>query len=274
MSCQKVSIIMGIYNCQNTLNEAIQSILSQTYQNWEFIICDDCSTDNTYEIAERYAELYPDKITLIRNSENLKLASTLNKCLKIVTGHYIARMDGDDISLPQRLEKQVEFLNDHREYDLVGTQMISFDESGDVGVKFISEKPNKYHLGLTTPFAHATIMARKYVYDRLNGYRIAKEIRRCEDVDLWFRFFYEGFTGYNLQIPLYKVRETVDDFKRRSFTHGVDTVKICFTGYKMLNYPKRYYLFLLKPLIVSLMPAVMMKRLHNLKDKKNKCRSV
>lgn len=263
----KISVIMGIYNCEDTLHEAIQSIINQTYQNWEFIICDDCSTDNTLQIAQKYAELYPDKIILLKNSENLKLAGTLNKCLKVATGNYIARMDGDDISLPNRFEKQVEFLNQHCEYDLVGTQMISFDEYGDVGVKVLNEKPNKYSLRFNTPFAHPTIMSQKYVYDRLNGYRVLKQTRRCEDLDLWFRFFSEGFRGYNLPIPLYKFRERVSDFKRRHFIYGIDAAKVCLEGYRMLNYPKKYYIFLLKPIIVSLLPAFMMKLIHSLKDR-------
>ena len=104
---EKVSIIMGIYNCQDTLPEAIDSILEQTYTNWELILCDDCSTDNTYSIAEQYKNKYPEKIILIRNSENKKLAFTLNHCLEYATGEYVARMDGDDISAPNRFEKQL-----------------------------------------------------------------------------------------------------------------------------------------------------------------------
>ena len=107
---EKISIIMGIYNCEKTLPEAIESILAQTYTNWELIMCDDCSTDNTYSIAKKYQEKYTDKIILVRNNENCRLAYSLNHCLKYASGKYIARMDGDDISLPHRFERQIEFL--------------------------------------------------------------------------------------------------------------------------------------------------------------------
>ena len=98
-----VSIIMGIYNCAETLPEAIESILNQTYLNWELIMCDDGSSDDTWKIAIRYAEKYPDKIKILKNESNKGLNYTLNRCLKKATGKYIARMDGDDISMPERL---------------------------------------------------------------------------------------------------------------------------------------------------------------------------
>lgn len=261
---------MGVYNCEDTLDEALQSIINQTYENWELIICDDCSKDSTFEIAKKYSELYSDKIKLIKNDKNLKLANSLNNCLKLVSGDFIARMDGDDISLPKRFETQVEFLNNNLEYDLVGSRVISFDEYGDVGVKPIIEKPDKYCFRLTPPFAHPTIMARKYVYEELGGYRVAKETRRCEDLDLWFRFYKKEFSGYNIQTPLYKLREHKSDFKRRKFSHGLDAAKVCLRGFKLLNYPKKYYIYLLKPVISSLLPSFMRKMIHNARDKKFK----
>ena len=98
----KISVIMGIYNCAETLDEAVNSILGQTETNWELIMCDDGSTDNTYVIAEKYVQQYPNKIVLIRNDKNRGLNYTLNRCLKKAKGKYIARMDGDDLSLSER----------------------------------------------------------------------------------------------------------------------------------------------------------------------------
>lgn len=96
---------MGVYNCADTLPEAIESIINQTYSNWELIICDDCSTDETWAVLERYQAKYPEKIKLVKNQINSKLAFSLNHCLKYATGEYVARMDGDDISVPDRFEK-------------------------------------------------------------------------------------------------------------------------------------------------------------------------
>lgn len=263
-----ISVIMGIYNCADTLPEAIESILSQTYTDWQLVLCDDASKDDTYAVAKRYREQYPDKIVLIRNEENCRLAATLNHCLQYATGGYIARMDGDDLSVPDRFEKQVAFLESHPEYDLVGSQMISFDETGDKGVKGCVEKPDKYMLRKGATFCHATILARRHVYDTLQGYTVSKEIKRCEDIDLWYRFYAAGFVGYNLQEPLYKVREDMTAFKRRKFSDGLDAMKVCKRGFRLLNFPKRYYIYLLKPIVASLTPAWVMKWYHNRRDKK------
>lgn len=85
---KKVSIIMGIYNCADTLSQAIDSILNQTYTDWELIMCDDASTDNTYDVAKSYRDKYPEKIVLIKNEVNSKLSFTLNHCLKYASGEY------------------------------------------------------------------------------------------------------------------------------------------------------------------------------------------
>ena len=94
----EISVIMAIYNCADTVACAIDSILNQTYSDWELILCDDGSVDDTYKIAEEYKNKYPDKIKLIKNPSNQGLPASLNNCLKKASGKYIARMDGDDIS--------------------------------------------------------------------------------------------------------------------------------------------------------------------------------
>ena len=100
-----VSIIMGVYNDQETISTCIDSIINQDYHNWEFIICDDCSTDETLSIVKKYAQK-DSRIKVIQNTKNEKLAYSLNHCLKYSSGEYIARMDGDDIALPHRLRTQ------------------------------------------------------------------------------------------------------------------------------------------------------------------------
>lgn len=260
----KISIIMGVYNCESTLRESIDSILEQTYDNWELIICDDCSKDRTLYIAKEYSEKYPDKIKVIKNEKNITLAPTLNRCIEFVTGDYIARQDGDDISLKYRLEKQVKFLFENPEFDLVGTKMILFDENGIKGVRGVSESiPNKFTMLKGTAFCHATILAKTEVYKKLNGYRVTKYTTRCEDMDLWFRFFESGFTGYNLDEPLYKVRDDNNAYKRRTFRNYFNIFVISLRGYIRLNMPIKYYVYLIKPLITPLIPKKLIKKYHN-----------
>ena len=112
----RISVIMGIHNCEKTLREAVDSICRQTYTNWELILWDDGSTDGTYKIAQEYAAEYPDRIRAFHDRENRKLSHALNECLCRAEGELIARMDGDDVSRPERLEKQVRYLQEHPEY--------------------------------------------------------------------------------------------------------------------------------------------------------------
>jgi len=139
----KVSIIMGIFNCAETLPEAIDSVLAQTFSDWQLILCDDGSKDNTYGIAKEYQGRFPEKILLLQNERNMGLNHTLNRCLQVVSGEYVARMDGDDISLPTRIEKEAAFLDAHPEYAIVSTPMIFFDEHGDWGRSYAIEEPTK-----------------------------------------------------------------------------------------------------------------------------------
>lgn len=256
-----VSVIMGIYNCEDTLEKAVGSIICQSYKNWELIMCDDGSNDNTYEIAKNY-EIRDCRIRVIRNKNNMQLAYSLNRCLEVSQGKYVARMDADDISLPMRFEKQISFLESHPEIDVVGSQRIIFDENREYGVPECEEFPSKKSVLYGAPFAHPTIMMKKHVYDELNGYTVSKKTIRAEDLDLWFRFFSLGYKGYNIQEPLLKYHESLDDYKKRSVRAGWETTRVMLQGYRLLQVSKRRYFLALKPLVSSIIPAYVMRKYH------------
>lgn len=257
-----VSVIMGVYNCEKTIKKCIDSIINQTYKNWEFIICDDCSTDNTLSIIQEYKQK-ESRIILIHNDKNLRLAASLNKCLSIAKGKYIARMDADDESFPNRIETQVEFLEKNIEFDVVGCNRMIFDDNGDKGIRKSIEKPEKNILIKDTPFAHPTIMMRKEVYDKLNGYVSNKLTMRAEDLDLWFRFYEHNFKGYNIQEVLYRYRESREDYSRRTFKAGVQTAKVYLNGYRKIKIPIIKRIYFLKPIIVALIPNAILERYHS-----------
>ena len=264
----KVSIIMGIYNCEDTLAKAIDSILEQTYTSWELIMCDDCSTDGTYEIAKSYQEQYPDKIILLKNEVNKKLAFTLNHCLSCAKGEYIARMDGDDVSQPTRLQKQVEFLNSHHEIDCVGTGRIIFDDEGEYGTFAELENPTKLTIVKHVPFAHPTIMMKASVYKALGGYTVSKATLRAEDADLWYRFFASGYKGYVIQEPLYRYRESKQDFKKRTLKAAIGARKVKLNGYRLLGVPRKMWILAWKPVLIACIPKGIMFKYHRKRYKK------
>lgn len=264
---KKISVIMPIYNVEKTLSEAVDSIINQTYTNWQLIMCDDASTDNTYEIARAYADKYPEKIILIKNEKNSKIRVTLNNCLKYADGEYIARMDGDDISVSTRFEKQVSFLENNPKYIVVGTAMIPFDDNGEYPVRYYEnvEDPNKKRSCL-----HATLLCRREMYDRLGGYCTKWYTNRCEDQYLWYSLSAnkDMFT-YNLDEPLYKVREDRNTYKRRNLKNAFTTSVCLIHCYHMMHFPPLKYIAVLRPYVAAILPYKVMKKYHDRKDKNN-----
>ena len=261
MDNDKISVIMAVYNCVDYLPEAIESILNQTYTNWELILCDDASTDGTYEVAQKYYRRYPEKIILIRNKINSKLPFSLNRCLEHASGKYIARMDGDDKCLPERFEYQISYLKEHPEFDLVGTAMQRFNEPELGIINYSIDNPDYFTLRKHIPFHHATILTYKKVYDKLGGYTVSKRTERGQDYDLWFRFYHEGFKGNNLREPLYLVREDNNAIRRRSAKVRINGIKTTLIGFRLLGYP---WWWAIKPITVSLLKCVVPFRIVDL----------
>lgn len=263
----KISIIMGVYNCESTLRESVDSILSQTYTNWEFIICDDCSQDGTYEILQEYKEQYPEKFVILKNETNMGLNYTLNKCIESCTGEFIARQDGDDLSLCHRFEKEMEILMQNDTYALVSSSMISFDENGDFGIIKHPEVPSATDFRFGSPFCHAPVIMRRHILEEVGGYSVAKHLLRVEDYHLWFKIYSKGYIGYNLSEPLYKMRDDRNAVKRRTFKNRVNEARLKCWGFKKLKIPKRYYYYILKPLILGFVPTWLYTILHRNKLK-------
>lgn len=251
----KVSVIMGIYNTNNKVmvKKAIDSIINQSFSDFEFIICDDGSSDNTYEIVKEIIS-NDKRCILIKNNRNMGLAYSLNNCLKIAKGEYIARMDADDISMLDRFEKQVKFLDNNPQYAIVGGNAELFNEKGTYSERVMKEYPTKEDLLFGTIFIHPSIMMRKDVLLKLNGYRAVKETSRCEDYDLWLRLYTYGYKGYNIQENIYKFREDINAFKRRKYKYRIDEARVRYKGFKNLKLFPKGYIYVIKPLIVGLIP--------------------
>lgn len=181
----KVTVLMPVYNGEKYLREATESILNQTYTDFEFLIIDDGSTDNSAELVESY---HDPRIRLVRNGANLKLIETLNRGLKLAVGEYIARMDCDDISLPRRLEIQTGLLDRFPDVGVAGGRVRIVDER----LQFIAapERPitvlqNRWRLLYKTPLMHPTAVFRRSLALDLGGY--SPDAVHAEDYDLWSR---------------------------------------------------------------------------------------
>ena len=256
-----VSVIMGTYNNEKTIGRCIDSVESQTFTDWEFIICDDHSEDATYEILERRAAADP-RIKLLRNKRNMRLAYCLNRCLKAASGRYIARMDDDDECFPDRFEKQTAFLDKYPGFDVVGSSFVMISEGRDMGVCVFPDFPDESLLLKNPPFCHPSVMMRSEAYAKLGGYRSVKETMRAEDLDLWFRFFEKGLKGYNMQEPLIKRTIELSDYKKRTLRSGIMTAKVYLEGYRRIGIPVYKRIFALKPVVSAVMPDRILYRYH------------
>lgn len=181
----KISVLMPVYNGERYLQEAVESILAQTFTDLELIIVDDGSTDHTSEILTRFQD---PRVRLVRNENNQGIVKSRNIGLKAARGEYIACMDADDVSLPRRFAKQVEFLDSHPEVGVMGTGVLVMDSSGlrTLRRQIITEhQVMRWGLCFFTPIMHSTVMMRRKVAEEAGGYR--QEMVLAEDYDLWRR---------------------------------------------------------------------------------------
>lgn len=261
----KVSVIMGVYNCEKTLKESIDSIIKQTYTDWELIICDDKSSDNSYDLCLKYANDYSSKIKLLKNDKNMRLSYTLNKCIQVATGEYIARMDADDIALPNRLFVQVDYLDRHKDVAWVGSAVNLVDDNGKWGTRYQKENPTKFDIYMHNHFVHPSVMLRKEALVAVKGYTVSKATRRGQDYDLWCKLSSQGFVGKNLREILLNYREDRNSFSKKKFEYRIDNVVVRKKWFKELNIPKRYIYTIYRPIFVGILPNRLLQWFHKKK---------
>ena len=228
MSKPRVSVVMSVYNDERYLRKAVESILNQTFNDFEFIIIDDGSTDGTSGILQRYAQI--DKRIHVHRQRNLGLISSLNEGCKLTRGKYIARMDADDISLPDRLAKQVHHMETYPEIGVLGTWAEYIDENGKAhGQWHMPTQPGMvgWSLIFGTCLAHPTVVMRSDVLESLNYYRL--EALHVEDYDLWTRASFSTRIA-NLPEVLLKRRTREDSIcSQYSQSQGENVIKVMQT---------------------------------------------
>ena len=257
----KISVIMGIYNCASTLPDAIVSIQKQTVSDWEFIICDDGSTDNTWKVASEF-QRRDTRIVLLKNDKNLGLNATLNKCLSVTRGKYIARMDGDDICAPERFERELALYDKHPEAGVVSCSMSFFDENGVFGKMLYDPAPQPMDLLHGSQFCHAGALMRRDVLLTLGGYSERDDTRRVEDYDLWVRMYAAGYQGFNTQEILYSMRDDRNAVSRRTFQSRINESKVILRAGNAFGGGAKTWLYAAVPILKSACPKFVYKIAH------------
>ncbi len=225
---------MPVYNGSKYLKPAIESVLTQTYPDFEFLIIDDESTDHSAEIVKSFSD---HRIIYIRNEKNMGVALTLNKGIMLAKGEYIARMDADDICLPERFEKQVTFLDHHPDVAVIDCAMEHIDEKGISLNKLNSIVKNYSEIKRVLPrrncLGHSSVMYRRKVIERYLYRQVV-----YEDLDLWYRLINTNHIIERLEEPLllYRIHQTsITAMSRAGNTH-----------LKKILQTKRFYLRSLK----------------------------
>ena len=255
----KISVIMSVYNQRNKmqLEQAIKSVLRQTFSDYEFIIYDDGSDQNIHDYIAEYAKL-DKRIILISDPVNHGLAYSLNSCINVAKGLYLARMDDDDICEPERFAVQCDFLDRHPEIAFVGCNAKLIDDKGVWGIRKMQEHPDKHAFLRFSPFIHPTVMIRRQVLEGGNTYRCDKKNWRCEDYELFMRLWKLGHRGYNIQQELFCYREDRHAYKKRKFRYRIDEMQLRYRNFKELGMSGPVtWLFIIRPLVAGIVPSWM-----------------
>jgi glycosyltransferase involved in cell wall biosynthesis len=264
----KVSVVMAVFNGEKYLREAIESILNQTLRDFEFIIVDDGSNDGTPGILREYKEK-DNRIKIITNKENIGLTKSLNKAIKVAKGEYIARQDADDISLPERLEKQVDFLDKNRNVGVVGTFYYEINKEGKViGRKTFPCDNERLRKSLIkyNPFFHGSVMIRKEVFLKVGLYN--ENFKKAQDYEFWFRVanFYKLANIPEFLTKRRYIKEMISYKEENEQIYWA--LKARKEVIKKKQYSKLKYIYLLRPFLVSKTPFTIRQFLRKLLTRK------
>lgn len=257
-----ISVIMGVYNQwnQDELHRAVQSILEQTIHNIEFIIWDDGSDARVASYIQELGAL-DSRIIVAGKLENRGLAYSLNSCIRLARGKYIARMDADDVSLPKRFQYQYEFLESHPEYSWCGCNAYLIDENGVWGSRSMPESPSREDYLKYSPYIHPTVMFRKELFDVEKGYVVSEETLRCEDYEIFMRFKERGYSGYNIQKRLFCYNENRNALARRTFKARISEMKLRYKYFSGLGLLPKGLVYVVRPIIGGIIPNALIHRI-------------
>lgn len=251
-----VSVIMGtLYRSRDTslLARSVNSILEQTVSEIELLICDDGSTDEARALLDDYAKR-DGRVRLVRPGGMFSLSQKLNSCLQTAQGRYIARMDDDDFSHVDRLERQLRCLREHPETDFVGCCANIVRSGKVIGMREFPEFPKVEDFFFVQPFLHPSLIFRCEAIQTVGGYSESRYCELCEDYDLLLRMYEVNLVGMNLQTPLldYTISETAKG--SRTMRHRWNEAVTRYRHFKTLKALPKAWPYVLKPLAVGLVP--------------------
>lgn len=243
------------------LKRAVDSLLGQTFPHWELVLWDDGSLPPGREALRREAAR-DGRIRLFRGESNRGLGYGLNRCLERAQGRYIARLDDDDVALPQRLERQRDFLESHAPFQWVGSAALLLDRQGVWGVQKTPFRPGREDFLHSSPYIHPSVLFRRQALEAVGGYRESRRFLGCEDYELFFRLHRMGLRGCNLQEPLLGYWEDRDSQRKRGAARRLREAAVRWQGFRGLGLSgPRMVWGVLRPLGAALVPGAVRYRI-------------
>lgn len=258
MKSPKLSIIMSVKNGGNDLQNSMPSILNQTFTDFEFIICDDGSTDNTLEVLKSY-QSKDSRIIILQNKKSMGLAYSLNLCIKHSRSNILARQDADDSSELNRLEKQFDFVRRNPQYAIVGTCWNNVFSDGRIVKHPVKELPSALDQVKGGLYMHPSWMMRKESLEKVGFYTVNDYTLRSQDYHLVMKVLGAGMKIYNMQEYLYNY--TMDErtmARSRNWARVKGLMWIRWDAYKRNHLPLWCYVYVIKPIITNLLPKSLM----------------
>lgn len=257
-----ISILMGVYNIEHlsVFPLCMRSILGQTFTDFELICCDDGSTDHTWDILCEWAKK-DKRIHLLRNDKNKGLAKTLNQCLTVAKGSYIARHDADDYSARNRFDIQMQFLSTHKNIDFIGTAIGLYDGSKVYAYRYTQEYPQSKDFLFNDPFVHGSLIFRRKALRYISGYSSKWYAFRVEDYEMLMRMYATGMRGANIMQPLYFFLEDEAAQKRRKYRYRIHEAIVRCIGFYEMGIFFSGWPYIWKPIIVGIIPVTLLRQL-------------
>lgn len=269
MKTPRISVLMGVlYHREDLscLERSIRSILAQSKSDFEFLICDDGSCADACKLLDSLA-CKDNRIQLLRPGRKITLSEKLNYCLGQASGSYIARMDDDDFSHPNRFAEQAAFLDSHPNIAFVGCNVNLCRNGQKVGERRFPEYPQVKDFYFVQPYIHPALIFRREALMAVNGYSEEKRCFLCEDYDLLLRLYAAGYHGCNLQETLFDYTVPVNAKGNRTMAHRCNEAVTRWRRFRELKQLPRALPYVIKPLAVGLVPEQALKKLKASHDK-------
>ncbi len=266
-----ISVAMGVkYPDKNIdlLKRSVDSVLAQSLKNFELIICERDSSQQARDYLHQAAMTDP-RIRLIDGHGTNHLGGQLNRCIDVSTGDYIARMDADDYSYPERFEKQSEYLSENRSAAFVGCSVRLVCEGKYAGIRRLPKRPTIDDFMFVQPFVHPTLMFRRKALIVAGGYSDSPERLGCEDYDLLMRLYAHGLYGENSEIVYLDYTIPPARSKHRSFGMRINETRTRFDLYSKMGLMPKSVFFAIKPVAAGFIPQKLLSRIKTLVYKRS-----